>query len=305
MITVNIGDGVTSMGNGAFAYCFAIKKIYWNSNISYSFDSYVEEIYYGDDVTIVYPLVSSSKIYSLNKVVLGKNVEYIRQYAFNGANLKEFYITGEKEPYLYSDVFTNVTLSNCTLYVPSTKTGYYQTTEPWKNFGKILTLEGGDPGYVQNQCAKPNIAYENAKLYYSTATPQAKVYSTVSVEDAKSSVGTEVGLTATYEITAIAKRDGYLDSEPAYATLHWINGTLDSSDGIKSVGTKRAILISSSDGFITVSGLNDGEKVDLYSIDGKGLGSARAASDAALLSAKTGETIIIKIGNERIKTIVK
>lgn len=242
---------------------------------------------------------------SLQKVVLGKNVKYIRNDAFRDSkNLKEFYITSTEVPYLYPDVFTNAVLSNATLYVPKEKAAYYKTTEPWSNFGKILDLEGNEPP-VTKKCAKPSIAYEDGKLYFSTATPNADVESKITVSDAKTTTGNVVSLNATYNITAFAKRSEYENSDVATATLHWMNGTLDTATGAKEFGAKRAVLVSSNDGFVNISGLNDGEKIEAFTTDGKHITTTYAAGNAVNIAAKSGEALILKIGDETIKTMVK
>lgn len=146
---------------------------------------------------------------------------------------------------------------------------------------------------------------EDGELYFTTTTPKAEVVSTITVSDAKTTTGNVVSLNATYDITAFAKRSEYENSEPATATLHWMSGTMDIATGTQEFDAKRAILVSSNDGFVTVSGLNDGEKIEVYSTDGKLLNTVYAAGNAASIAAKVGETIILNVGNETIKTIVK
>lgn len=133
-----IPKSVTNIGNwGAFPEWLHLKSLYWNSPLNYRFNfSTIDEIYYGDDITIVYPLGN------VKKVVLGKNVEFIRSESFLDSPLKEFYITGEKDIYLYPNVFGNVDLNNAKLYVPKSKLEYYKSTAPWSNFGTIEAIKG-------------------------------------------------------------------------------------------------------------------------------------------------------------------
>lgn len=140
LTSITILNSVTSIGEDAFRGCGSINSLYFNSNVLVDLGifTYVKELYYEDDLSIVYPILSTSE---LTKVVLGKNVEYIRQNAFYGAPLKEFYITGEKDIYLDQDVFKNVNLSYAKLYIPMSRAAYYRTTAPWKDFGKIVYLE--------------------------------------------------------------------------------------------------------------------------------------------------------------------
>lgn len=300
---MTIPNSVTSIGNSAFDY--NINYIYYNSKASYTFGSYVREVYYGDDITIVYPI--GSKLTSLNKVVLGKNVEYIRQEAFKDADLHTFYITGEKDIYLYPNVFQNVKLSNCTLYVPKSRTEYYRTTTPWNEFGQIMDLDGNElPNVTKKQCAAPTIAYSDGKLIYHSDTEGAEIVSEVRVDDAKISYGFEVPLSATYNITAYAKKNGYDDSEVVTATLVWIDAqlTTDAPTDVQTV-KPRPILVSSNDGNVKITGLEDNETVDVYSLSGTKLNTVKSAFGAASFNDEKGNIVIVKIGDRNIKVAVK
>ncbi len=312
LTSVTIGNSVTSIENYAFEGCYNISNIYWNSPLQYTFGSRfrgTNEIHYGDDIIVAYKVISSTE--KLNKVVVGKNVEYIREYAFNGAPLRDFFITGVKDIYLYSGAFDNVKISNCTLYVPKSRAEYYKTTAPWRDFGKIVDLDGNDfPEVTKHQCDAPIIEFVDGQLRFSCSTPNATYSYTITDEDIKTSltksITGNIPLSATYKITAYAEVEGYEVSEPTTATLHWIDGTLDSNDGIKSVGgAKRGVLVSSHDGMIKASGLNDGEKVEAYTIDGKYIGSANTVDNAAYISVQSGEVVVLKIGKGSIKTIVR
>ncbi|MCQ2244237.1 MAG: leucine-rich repeat protein [Bacteroidaceae bacterium] len=239
LTSVTIPNSVTSIGNSAFTDCSKIKTIYWNTNVSYYFSSYVEEIYYGDDVTIAYPLVSSPKINRLNKVVLGKNVEYIRANAFKGAPLKEFYITGEKDIYLYSGVFDNVNVSNCTLYVPKSRAEYYETTAPWKDFGKIVDLDGNEfPEITKKQCEAPSVVYTDGHLKFSSTTPNATYSYTITDNDIKTSLtkstSGDIPLSTTYNITVYAEAEGYETSDATTKTIQFgSNSGTEDVDALK------------------------------------------------------------------------
>ena len=66
----------------------------------------------------------------------------------------------------------------------------------------------------------------------------------------------------------------------------------------------RGIIATSNDGIITLSGLNNGETVRFYTVDGKQLGAAKAINRTASQAASES-FVIAKMGNQTIKIAVK
>ena len=199
-------------------------------------------------------------------------------------------------------------MSNATLYVPESKTGYYQATEPWSKFGKVLTLSGDTPEEPQ-KCATPSISYSDGQLQFTCETEGAQCYYTLNNSDVKTAEtiaeSNNVNLSACYDITCYAKAEGFVNSDVATAQLYWLtsSGTLEGA-GINNV-SRRGIAIQSADGFINISGLDNNETVSFYGIDGKALGTATAINGTTSFAAQSGSIVVAKIGKESIKIAVK
>lgn len=297
--SVTIPNSVTSIGDFAFYNCDIIKILSINTPIYPMI--ICEELYIGDDVTTVYDYYNH---YCLRKVVLGKKVSQIRAQAFSNANIQEFTITGEEPPYCYPNIFGTQDLSSATLYVPASKAEYYQTTEPWTKFGTVKTLEGDTP-VIPTACEKPAIAFENGKLLFTCGTNGAKYHWTITSPDMRNNELNESGvvdLEACYDIYVYATADGFTQSETATAKLYWVkaDGVLS---GINQV-ERRGIVVSSDNGFVNVSGLNDGEQATLYSTEGKLLGT-QSAQGGACVFATFEKVVIVKIGDSSFKVLVK
>ena len=304
LTSITIPNSVTSIGRDAFYDC-KIKKLYYDCLIAPNINSnYLKELIIGDNTIIVQNYFEYA---SLTRIVLGKNVTHIKPDAFRNSQLEEFTITGEEPPYLYPNVFGSQDLSKATLYVPESKVEYYQTTEPWSNFGKILTLSGDTPAEPK-KCTTPSITYSDGKLLFSCETEGAKCNYTVSCPDAASgetsTENSSVTLNAYYDITCYAKAEGFANSDIVTAKLYWLtsSGSLDSS--INAAKT-RGVVIQSVAGFITISGLDSTEQVDFFASDGKSLGSAKAIGGTATFAAQSGSVVVAKIGKESVKIAVK
>ena len=87
----------------------------------------------------------------------------IRSCAFSGCSeLTDVYCLVETGPVanaeqgpLETDIFKDSYIEYATLHVPATAIVSYQSTSPWNEFGKIVTLEGNEPETLQ--CEKPVI----------------------------------------------------------------------------------------------------------------------------------------------------
>ena len=326
LTSVTIPNSVTSIGNHAFYGCSGLTSLTIPNSVTsiedFAFDSCpIEELYYdcsinprigtgylkkltvGDNISVVYDYFSYAK---LKKITLGKKVTQIRAEAFKSSQIEDFTITGEEPPYLYPNVFGTQDLSKATLNVPESKIEYYQTTEPWSLFGKVLTLSGETPKDPE-KCSTPSISFSEGKLQFTCNTEGAKFYYTLNSTDVKQSEtlveANTVALSACYEITCTAKAEGFANSDVATAKLYWLP-TSDIGTNINTAKT-RGIVIQSAGGFITLSGLDTNERVDFFAIDGAALGSATATDGTATFSATSGTIVVAKIGKESVKIAVE
>ena len=69
----------------------------------------------------------------------------------------------------------------------------------------------------------------------------------------------------------------------------------------------RGIAIQTTGGFINISGLDDNEKVSLYTIDGRCIGTATAFGGVVSfsVSAQANSIVVAKIGKESVKIAVE
>ena len=199
--------------------------------------------------------------------------------------------------------------STCIFYVPK---AYYQDyKEALGSKYSYIYVPLNDETYGEQkpveQCAVPSISYVDGKLTFASSTPNAEYHYTITDTDMASNAYIQDGtvkLSAAYNISAYATADGYKASDKATATLYWVEANLqNNTTHIKQTAT-RGIIVTSNDGIVTLSGLNNSETVRFYTVDGKQIGTAKAINGAA--SQAVSESIVIaKMGNQTIKIAVK
>ena len=285
---------MTNIGNFAFSRCSGLTSI----TIPNSVTSIGEGAFY---------LCSG-----LTSVTIGSGVTSIGNYAFDGVDIptiislieNPFTITGKTSS---TRTFTQNTFNNATLYVPKGTIEKYKATDGWKDFLFIEEGTGGGDTPTTQKCEKPTISYQNGKLVFSSATEGAVCKSTITDTDIASFTGNEVQLTATYNISVFATKSGYDNSDVATATLCWIDKepVIDVTN-ISQVPAQ-AILIQSEGGVLIVQGLDDGQQVRVYGIDGTEAGAAVSSNGQATVgtSLPAGSVAIIKIGDRSVKVVVK
>ena len=75
--------------------------------------------------------------------------------------------------------------------------------------------------------------------------------------------------------------------------------------GIEKTETAAKPMITTADGQIAVSGLSGNAIIQVLSLDGKLLDSTNATDGIATLNAQPGEVVIVKVGTESYKVVVR
>lgn len=232
----------------------------------------------------------------LTSIAIPKSVISIGSYAFSGCeDLKDVTNLATTPQDINDIVFSTYGFLHV---LPGCKEAY-ENARYWTMFTIMDDAQlPEDPSL--DQCSMPEIAFKNGKLIFSGSNSGAQYHSNITVSDAGTHEGVLVNLDATYEISVYATCDGYNQSETATALLCWLDGQLI-TEGIESAfDARRPVLISSRDGILTISGLEEGETASVYTTDGKMLGTT---NDSLVVTGN--QVVIVKIGNESIKTVMK
>ena len=290
LTSLTIGNSVTSIGNWAFQNCFGLTSVTIPNNVT---------------------IIGYWAFYNcsgLTSVTIGSGIRTICGQAFaNCKNIKDLYCYSEKVPSTDTNAFENSYINGSTLHVPDASINAYKQAEPWKNFKFILGLNGTTPA---QKCETPTISYGGKKLTFSCDTEGVEYVYEIKDSDIKKGYESEIQLTATYEISVYATKQGYEDSDVATATLVWGSASFTETTGTTSASPlayDTPVLIQSNGGQLTIQGVDDGTQVSIYNINGTEAGKAISKNGCASVSTnlQAGSVAIIKIGEKSVKVVVK
>ena len=241
-------------------------------------------------------------------MTIGSGMKTIRSMAFASCpELSDVYCYAETVPSTSQDTFNDSYAEYATLHVPVSSVSSYKTTEPWKNFNKIVAIDGGTP--ETSKCSLPKISYHNGRLSFTCDTEGVDFISEITDTDIKKNYKKDVDLTVTYTISVYATKSGFEDSDVATATLCWIDVDPKTEGITNSAATVRAlpVLIRSNGNVLSISGAPEGAEISIYNLSGQEVGSARAMSDSTdvFTSLQAGDVGIVKIGSKVVKVAIK
>ena len=292
LTSIEIPNSVTSIGSNAFCNCTGLTSIEIPNSVTSIGSS------------------AFSSCSGLTSVTIGNSVTSIGSKAFaDCAEISDVYCLAEKVPTTKNDAFENSYPDYATLHVPASSIEEYKANTPWSSFGKFMTLESGDVQEPET-CAMPTITYQNGKLVFGCETEGAEFVSEITAADIKKHFESEISLTATYNISVYATKNGYKDSEVAKATLCWID-VEPKTEGVVGTGISNVkalpVVVQVNGGILTLSGADDGTLVEVYTIAGAKVGSDVTSANTATvnISHLTDDVIIVNVGGKAIKMMLK
>ena len=310
LTSITIPSSVTSLGDNCFEGCYGLTSITIPSSVTslgYSCFSSCSGL---TSITIPSSVTSLGDncfnwCSGLTSITIPSSVTSLGNFCFSGCSgLETFYFKG-KVP-MYASVAGIPTM--CVIKVPTEYLQDYKDAlgSNYKYIYAWNSDESGDDDKPVTPCATPSISYASGELKFTSETAGAEYHYTITDADMASDTYSKEGkvtLSAAYNISVYATADGYTTSDKAEATLYWINANLDNGTNINQVRT-RGVVASVHDGIISLSGLDDGEVVKFFAVDGKYLGSTVAANGAA--SYAVSESLVIaKVGKDSIKIAMK
>lgn len=315
LTSITIPSSVTSLGSSCFSDCSNLTSITIPSSVTLLGNYCFANCHRLSNITIPSSVTSLGlwcfiNCSNLTSVTIPSSVKWLNSGCFKGCNNIISITCKSPNPPSWNygmdgGAFDNNTFLVSTLYVPDVEA--YKNAKGWKNFKYIKKITSGGDDKPAEQCAKPTIGYADGQLKFSDTTTGAQYHYTLSCSDVQSDKLNEDGnvdLAACYDISVYATADGYKASDKATAKLYWVKADGNLTTDNINTAKMRGVVVAADGGIVTVSGLNDGEKVEFYSVDGKLIGSQKANSGT--VSIATSEPVVIcKMGGASIKMLVK
>ena len=296
--SVTIPSSVTSLGDECFCNCWSLKSVTIPSSVT----SLGHMCFYGcgilTSVTIPSSVTSLGKgcfmnCNNLQSVNIQSRFIKIDENCFTKTKIDNFTIMATTPPSINAKCFDNINKSK--LIVPKRSIKSYRAASGWGEFGYILPV-GEEP----QECEIPHISYANGKLHFDSLTPNAEYRYTIDTADDCIGAFTKnhILLVGRYDISCYAISDGYLPSKTATIKLYLINANLK-WDGINPSTQMRGVVVSTENSTVTLSGLQDNERVIFYNKNGMKIGEARAINGETFISTQA-DVIFARIGNQSL-----
>ncbi len=236
LTTVSIGSGVKNIYSYAFYLCPELTNVFCYAESVPRTDNDIFKDSYIEYATLHVPEQSINSYQLTEPWVYFKNIikldilKYALTYMIDGEVYKTYEIeegeaiTPEPAP---------------------TKEGY--TFSGWSEIPETMpahdvTVTGYFTQSAVERCATPTIAYNNGKLSFYCDTEGATFSYRISIPTSFESEGEEVNLPTQYAITVIAKKDGYLDSDPVTQEID-VRGLTGDMNGDGKISITDAVTI--------------------------------------------------------------
>ena len=311
LTSVTIPNSVTTIGGYAFYKCESLSSASLSNSLTaieryaFSYCTSLTSIAIPNSVTSI----KEHAFYhcgSLDSVTIGSAVMNIEDYAFAFCpELTDVFCFATNVPSTSTLVFLGSYIEYATLHVPANAIEDYRKRGAWSRFRNIVEVETPD----LPKCATPTIFYQNGELTFSSETEGVDFVIEIDDSDIRTHHNAKISLSATYNIHVYAMKNGYENSDVAYATLCWIEAepkTEGIEDGIAQIPV-RPVMIQMRDGEIIVTGAKDEQQIVAFSTEGHMLGQSISHDGSAVIptNLQHGAIAIVKIGDKTVRIMEK
>ena len=305
---ISLSEGLTYIGDYAFSGCENLRCLYVPCSLTntgghvFSGCKNLQSVIFGTKDSNAETKIGNymfDKCEKLRSLILGSNVESVGIYNFSQVGKLDSIVSYSLVPpsvdertfldYLHFE-YTDSIYEHTTLYVPAEALAAYKTHEVWKKFFHIKAIEDEQIAliikYADNGVVK--IIPQKGEQYELLIEPSNgwKIH-TVSFD----------GEDVTSQVT-----NGQIFKTPAILKSSLLNVAFEQiGSAVRLQSSDSNVKVMAKNGQIIVTGVMAGERIDVYTIDGKVVCSEVANANIVYLSLLPEQLYIVKAAGKIIK----
>ena len=154
--TAIVPEGVTSIGEKAFQFCFSLETVILPESVTSIGENAFRECWSLTTVNIPEGVTSIEwgafgYCEALKTISIPENVTSIGEYAFRCCtSLTDIYCHAETVPEIEENTFMETAIENITLHVPANALGAYKAADIWNSFASIVVITNEETSIEQS-----------------------------------------------------------------------------------------------------------------------------------------------------------
>lgn len=231
IISVIIGNNVTTIGESAFSYSSLVSAYIGDGvetidNYAFYKCSSLVDVSIGNGVTTI-GTAAFQWCSELPSIIIGSSVASIGESAFyDCSSLKNVYCLAEDLPSTMPTSLDSRYQPKMVIHVPASVVETYADAQPWRNCGLVIAL--ADDEIVK--CEKPEVGYSDGHLVFTCGTDHVSYLSFLRVPVNKINDTDEVASPETFTVYVFAIKWGCYRSETATCQFSFSGFTPVGSD---------------------------------------------------------------------------
>ncbi|GEM_PF-4736516 len=297
---ITIEDGETALTIGCNHIATSYYQQYQLNDIGMFSGNYIENFYIGRKLNFTTPLFAEyglieSSISAIGTLTIGEYVNDLGQTVF--PSISNAVITKRATPpTIQENAFTSEVYSSIPLKVPMGTLDLYKEAPGWKRFSNISEY---DESQIEDPIDGIPVTIKDCEAGHTTISVNTGETARLKFESAENYALNSVTING-IDITDDLDKDGWYTTssitQPTTVIVSYSDTPLSISQPEKS---KTKIL--GTNGCITVSGLNIGDTINIYGINGAVVGTAIATGNVMSFSLQSNNVYIVKCNGSTFK----
>lgn len=297
---IKIEDGETALTIGCNHIATNYYQQYKLTDIGMFSGNYIENFYVGRELYFTTPLFAEykqveSSISAIGTLTIGEYVNDLGKIAFPSIS-NAVISKNTTPPVIQENAFTSEVYSTIPLKVPVGTLDFYKDANGWKNF---INISEYDESQIEDPIAGIPVTIKDCEAGQTTISVNTGESTRLRFESSENYILNSVTINGV-DITNDLDKDGWYTSSSITQPTTFIVSYSDSPLSVVHPDISK-IKVLGTNGCITVSGLNIGDTINIYGINGTIVGTTIASRDVMSFSLQSNNVYIVKCNNRTFK----